>query len=50
MMWYTYMLYSVSRDRYYTGSTSDLNSRLSKHNTHHKGFTGGALDWELEYN
>ncbi|WP_410219980.1 GIY-YIG nuclease family protein [Pedobacter sp.] len=49
-MWYTYILYSVSRDGYYTGSTSDPNSRLSKHNTHHKGFTGGALDWELEYN
>ena len=49
-MWYTYILYSASRNRYYIGSTSDLKARLSKHNTHHKGFTGGALDWELKYN
>ncbi|MNK70169.1 GIY-YIG nuclease superfamily protein [compost metagenome] len=42
-MFITYILYSASRDRYYIGSTSDL----EKHNTNHKGFTGKAGDWKV---
>lgn len=29
--------------------TSDLNERIRKHNSNHKGFTGGVGDWELHY-
>jgi putative endonuclease len=37
-------------DKYYVGHTSDdLSERLRKHNTNHKGFTGGKGDWELKY-
>jgi putative endonuclease len=50
MTYYTYVLYSVQRDRYYVGSTGDnLEERLRKHNTHHKGFTGSVNDWKIYY-
>ncbi len=48
-MFYTYVIYSAVRDKYYIGSTSDLEQRLFKHNTNHKGFTGKAGDWEIVY-
>ena len=48
-MFYFYILYSVSLDKFYIGHTSDLNDRLKKHNTNHKGFTGKVKDWELKY-
>jgi putative endonuclease len=36
----------VQRDRYYIGSTADdLEERLRRHNSNHKGFTGTANDW-----
>jgi len=46
-MFYTYVIYSASRDRYYVGSTSNLQERLLKHNANHKGFTGKAGDWKI---
>ena len=48
-MFITYILYSPSRDRYYVGSTSNIEKRLAKHNTNHKGFTGKAGDWGVVY-
>ena len=48
-MFFTYILYSSSRNRYYIGSTSDLDKRLAKHNTNHKGFTGKSGDWKVIY-
>ncbi|WP_293743806.1 GIY-YIG nuclease family protein [uncultured Pedobacter sp.] len=44
-MFYTYILYSKTRNKYYVGSTSDLQNRLKKHNTNHPGFTGHTGDW-----
>lgn len=36
------------KDRYYVGHTGDdLEKRLSKHNSNHKGFTGGQGDWQV---
>jgi len=46
---YFYILYSKSLDRYYLGHTSDLNERLRRHITNHKGFTGKAIDWQVVY-
>ena len=34
---------------YYVGTTADLEERIRKHNTNHKGFTGKANDWEGVY-
>jgi len=48
-MYYFYILYSESLDSYYTGHANDLQERIRKHNTNHKGFTGKASDWELKY-
>ena len=49
MKYYFYILYSLTIDSYYVGHTSDLESRIRKHNTHHKGYTGKANDWRLVY-
>ncbi len=50
-MGYTvYILYSKHRDRYYIGFTGDdLNERLRRHNSNHKGFTGINPDWEVVF-
>ena len=45
-----YILYSVAANKYYVGFTGDeLQERIRKHNSNHKGFTGGKGDWELKY-
>jgi putative endonuclease len=46
-MYYVYILYSKDLDRYYIGSTSDTQPRLTKHLSEHSGFTGKAKDWEI---
>ena len=48
-MHFTYILFSKRRNKYYVGSSSNLESRLLKHNTNHKGFTGKVGDWEIVY-
>ena len=50
MPFYTYILYSETLDKYYIGFTGDeLGERLRKHNSNHKGFTGGIGDWVVKY-
>lgn len=41
-----YILYSLSRDRYYIGHTEDLEKRLQEHR---RKRTLGAGDWVLKY-
>jgi putative endonuclease len=49
-MCFVYILYSSTLDKYYTGYTCDeLQKRILKHNSNHKGFTGGKGDWMLVY-
>ena len=49
-MYYFYILHSTSRDKYYIGYSGDgLSERLRRHNSNHKGFTGGIGDWEIKY-
>ncbi|MBL7838121.1 MAG: GIY-YIG nuclease family protein [Bacteroidetes bacterium] len=46
-----YILYSKTKDKYYIGHTcDDLHERLRKHNSNHKGFTGGVGDWQIVFN
>ena len=45
----TYILYSKLLDRYYIGFTSDMTTRLLRHNQKSKGFTGKVNDWEVVY-
>ena len=49
MKFHFYIIYSGYLNRYYVGHTSDLEDRIKKHNTNHKGFTGKTNDWELKY-
>ncbi len=50
MKFYFYILFSEIKNKYYFGYTGDvLEERLRKHNSNHKGFTGGIGDWELKY-
>ncbi len=48
-MHYFYILHSLQLDKYYVGHTSNIEERILKHNSNHKGFTGKADDWKLVY-
>ncbi|QEK53300.1 GIY-YIG nuclease family protein [Pedobacter aquae] len=48
-MYFVYIIYSSLRNIFYVGSTSDIKSRIEKHNTNHKGFTGKVGDWKLVF-
>ena len=49
-MFYVYILYSLKRNVFYIGHTGDdLEERLRKHNSNHKGFTGKTGDWTIVY-
>ena len=48
-MYYFYVLFSENLNRYYIGHTADINERIKKHNTNHKGFTGKSNDWKVVY-
>jgi putative endonuclease len=46
-----YILYSETLDKFYVGATADdLNQRIRRHLTDHRGFTATAKDWKLVYN
>ena len=47
MMYYCYILYSKTADRFYIGHTNNPEERLKKHNTNHKGYTGKYNDWKI---
>lgn len=48
-MHYFYILYSTKLDKHYIGHANDLNGRLRRHNSNHKGWTGKANDWVIAY-
>ena len=49
-MCYCYILYSKSLDKYYIGhSCEDLQERLRRHLSNHKGFTAKTKDWIIIY-
>ena len=48
-IYYFYILYSDKLDKYYIGHTSDLQERLRRHNSNHKGFTVKGNDWVVVY-
>ena len=50
-MYSVYILFSEKMNRFYTGSTSDLEERLKFHrNSTSDKFTGKANDWEVFLN
>ena len=48
-MYYFYIIYSETLGLYYYGHTKDLQERLRKHNSNHKGWTGKTNDWRYVY-
>jgi len=47
---HVYILYSATKNKFYVGNTADdLEERIRKHNSNHKGFTGNVNDWVLSY-
>jgi len=49
MIYWFYILYSASMGKYYVGSTHDLDGRLRRHLSNHRGYTANAKDWQLVY-
>ena len=49
MPFFTYILYSPFADKYYVGSTGDLNDRLQRHNQGRSKATQYGIPWKLAY-
>lgn len=43
------VIYSEKLDKYYNGSTANLQGRLYRHNTSNKGFTSTGKPWIIKY-
>lgn len=48
-MFYTYVLHSPLKDKYYIGVSENPTERLKKHNNKNKGFTNQANDWNIVF-
>ncbi len=48
-MYYCYILYSEKLNKYYIGSTGDLEGRLQRHNSSNHGFTSTGKPWIMKY-
>ena len=48
-MHHVYVLYSDLLDKYYLGSTADVERRTAQHNSLPKGFTKAGRPWRLVY-
>jgi putative endonuclease len=48
-MYYTYILYSPSIDKYYIGYTQNLEVRLERHNSGWGKFSSRGIPWKLVY-
>ncbi len=46
-MFYVYVLYSKSWDRFYIGQTSDVDDRIKRHNGGRSQYTRGGRPWLL---
>ena len=48
-MFWTYILYSPSHNRYYVGQTDDIRARLQYHLAGSTAYTHQASDWQLVF-
>ena len=48
-MYYSYILYSEKIDRYYVGSTCDLELRLERHNSEWGKYSSKGIPWKVVY-
>jgi putative endonuclease len=48
-MFYTYILFSDTINKFYVGASENPEERLKKHNAKNKGFTNQANDWQIVF-
>jgi putative endonuclease len=48
-MFFVYILYSANLDRFYVGSTGNLEDRIARHNGGRSKSTKGGKPWRLVY-
>jgi putative endonuclease len=48
-MFYTYILYSEKLNKFYIGSTENVEKRLAQHNNGNVKFTSRGIPWILKY-
>jgi putative endonuclease len=48
-MFYTYIIFSNTLDKYYTGSCENIQNRLNDHLNSRSTFTKTAKDWIIVY-
>jgi putative endonuclease len=46
-IFYTYILYSESHNRFYIGQTSNIKDRLNRHNSGHEKSTKPFTPWKI---
>jgi len=49
LMFFVYVLYSKTFDKYYIGQTKDLEQRIIRHNNRLENFTKKYIPWELKF-
>jgi putative endonuclease len=49
MIYYVYIIYSATADRYYIGQTNDFERRIEEHNLREGRYTSGKGPWKLVY-
>ncbi|MCK6609242.1 MAG: GIY-YIG nuclease family protein [Bacteroidia bacterium] len=48
-VFFVYILYSRTKDRFYIGQTDNLEERLISHNSGKSTYTSRVSDWEIVY-
>ncbi len=48
-MYFVYILYSKTKDRYYVGQTDNIENRMEYHNSGESPYTSIASDWVVVY-
>lgn len=48
-VFFTYIIYSTARDRYYVGHCEDINLRLERHNLGFTRSTKSGVPWNMMY-
>jgi putative endonuclease len=49
MRYFVYILYGKILERFYIGTTNNIERRLAQHNRPHKGYTNSGQPWVLLY-
>jgi len=49
MLYYTYILYSKSLQKYYTGQTENISRRLEEHNRGKTSFMKSGIPWIIVF-